>query len=491
MPQPQVGSLCLDETKGASDTTNNTELDKVAIPEGTVSPTSPAVESASQHLSSNKTPRFNPSIHKSMEEGSLKMSDEGDHVLQASSVEQPKETEVILETSSTQGNKDDSFVEQIKTRTPAKRVSRIEDSVEALDALEDEIEKMGEAIPATTSDLSSPTDVKKATRNASKSNDKKPTTSRSVTNAPSMTAKANPVSTRTKTSAAVISHTTKTADPRSNQIKTAITTKSPATVHKTAQPLATTQIKTQVKPSKRVSSIHKAPFLPTKSTKPTTKSTFELPGDAVARKLKEQREERQKREEEERKKNPQFKARPVRLSQAPEVRLTATTRARLSLAKNAPVDNAKPKAALRTGTASAAPPNKRQSTTTVTKRTAAPPARRASPPSANTSVKRGPSLSATKTPRQSSISHEPRPIPTAQDLAHQKTKGKEVFGRTRTMLSEKENDRKAKEEAAKKARAEAAERGRIASREWAEKQKVKKMAATKTKEEGEGHLPVA
>ena len=479
------------ETKRESDTCNNTEQEKFVLPDRTVSPVSPAAESASQDLSPKKTPRFDPNIHKPIKERSLNMNDDGDRALQVDDIERTGMAISGQEPATMKENKDDSFVEQIKTRTPAKRVSRIEDSVEALDALEDEIERMGEAIPATTSDLSSPMDIKKATRTIAKSKETKTIMSHRAPKAPSTSANAAPLSTGSRTSAASKQNATKATNPRSSALKTATTTKSPASARKPAQPLATIQNRTQVQPSKRVSSIYKAPFVPTKSTKPPTKSSFELPGDAVAWKLKEQREERQKHEEEERTKNRQFKAKPIRLSQAPEVRLTASTKARLSLAKNAPADDIKPKAALRTGTASAALPNKHQSSLNVLKRMTGPPTRRVSPPSANTPAKRGPSFGVPTTSRQPSISHEPRPMPTAEDIAHQKTKGKEVFGRTKAMLSEKEKEKKAKEEAAKKARAEAAERGRIASREWAEKQKAKNAAVTTMKEKGEAQLTVA
>jgi hypothetical protein len=65
----------------------------------------------------------------------------------------------------------------------------------------------------------------------------------------------------------------------------------------------------------------------------------------------------------------------------------------------------------------------------------------------------------------------------------QKIKGKEVFNRDRMEKENKDRERKDKEEAAKQARAQAAERGRIASREWAEKQRKKMMDAVKAKAE--------
>ncbi len=54
-------------------------------------------------------------------------------------------------------------------------------------------------------------------------------------------------------------------------------------------------------------------------------------------------------------------------------------------------------------------------------------------------------------------------------------KGKEVFSRGKLAEEELQKQKRDKEAAAKKARAEAAERGRLASREWAEKQRVRKL----------------
>jgi hypothetical protein len=69
------------------------------------------------------------------------------------------------------------------------------------------------------------------------------------------------------------------------------------------------------------------------------------------------------------------------------------------------------------------------------------------------------------------------------DAVMQKIKGKEVFNRDKMEKDAKDRERKEKEEAAKQARAQAAERGRIASREWAERQRSKMLAAVKAKAE--------
>ena len=377
---------------------------------------------------------------------------------------------------------EDSFVEQIKSRSPAKQVSRIEDSVEALDALEDEIEKVGEAIPATTSDLSSPTDARKQTKanpslalkttQAPKDKGKGCKTPIGRAAAPSKT---NPVSLKPTTRPSTVGSKRQVSQKPVSMSGSATNIQDPST----------TPAKRETRAAKRVSSLHNAPFVPTKSSKPPTTSTFELPGEAVARKLKEQRDERRKREEEEQtKKSRQLKAKPVQRNQAPEVKLTATARARLSMAQNNP--NGQAKSSLATGTprapADAAP--KRQSVSAPARNSSLQLAKRAVAAPANTSAKRGPSLGMRTLSRQRSSLSQPRPAPSAEELSQQKTRGKEVYGRNRQMLSEQETEKKTKEEAAKKARIEAAERGRAASREWAEKQKARKMAAQKAKSEG-------
>jgi hypothetical protein len=63
----------------------------------------------------------------------------------------------------------------------------------------------------------------------------------------------------------------------------------------------------------------------------------------------------------------------------------------------------------------------------------------------------------------------------------QKIKGREVFNRDKMEKEAKDRERREKEEAAKQARAQAAERGRIASREWAEKQRKKMQDAVRAK----------
>lgn len=452
-------------------------------------PPSAAVNALSQQLSTRAaTPYFNPDIHTiDAPEASDITDDKEDSFIATIGSRTPAKfpSAGVTDTSSIDFNQDDSFVEQIKTRSPNKRMSRIEDSVEALDALEEEIEKVRKLIPTSTGTLDSPVKTKEQTKTATKALDKK--TSGSLRVKTSNAAMTNPLSEQISTNVRP-SMSRPLVHPAAKRViapKPGLSQRKPEIKSRNPPLLGTALVSApSTLASKRVSSIHKAPFIPTKSTKPPTRASFELPGEALSRKLKEQREERQKREEEEKQsKQPVFKARPVRISRAPEVKLTTAAKLRLSMVKgvHAPAvvttkDTPNANSAPRAATVVSRDENKRLSSLTAAKCTAA------AKPSANTSarVTRGPSLDASTIGTRRPVA--PRAAPTAGDLAHQKMKGKEVFERTRVEIQERENAKKEKEDAAKKARIEAAERGRLASREWAEKHKAKKMEAEKTKE---------
>lgn len=350
-----------------------------------------------------------------------------------------------------ESNKDDSFVEQIKTRTPSKRISRIEDSVEALDVLEEEIDKVGGLIPVSLDGIESPVKAKKQAKSQPPSLGKRVGGSvrikksigvqkKAGTGRPSTTA--GPA---TSDPSAGATNTKARPSTRLAQLKADTPTHAPGSTRSVGQQVSQAALKP------RISSVHKAPFQPIKSTKPPTRANFELPGDAVARKLKEQREERLKREEEETPKPRAFKARPVRLSHAPEVKLTAATKARLSMAKGEPINRTRPsngfgnsKPVARHSQTATASPNKHLSTLSVAKRSTQPTVNGSTKPSANGSahLTHGPSPSASATIRAPSALGASRPAPTAEESAHQKLKGKEVFGRTRVEIMEREKAKK-------------------------------------------------
>jgi hypothetical protein len=250
-----------------------------------------------------------------------------------------------------------------------------------------------------------------------------------------------------------------------------------------------------------------------RSSKAPTKSSFQLPGEAVAAKLKAAREERMKREtaatasktnskataEE---KKPGFKARPVpsALKKAPSVRHTAASRAR----EPGTIGDAAPKATTSSSTTGLKRSNtvgsSRPRPSTVpaaTTKPSQPPQltvqKRARPssvhvPTSDTTVPRKPSvttrLSAPHAPKDdadaprkpSSSAARPSIAPAARNISAT-SKGKEVYARFSAARNAAESDKREKEDAARKARAAAAEKGRVASREWAQKQKVKNMIA--------------
>ena len=467
-------------------------------------PPSPAVRALEKVLYRPQTPRFDPKVHKSEDlTTSAGVKEEKDAFAEAiisrsevktlsyeNAFEELKHSQMENEALPSQ---EEPCIVQSKSNSPTKSITRIEDSVEALDAFEEEIEKVGELLPAMDDEHQLP--AKNMDLNKSRTGSKdvgKPTSADgrrpSTRSKPAATrnnvakairkdtspkqrqlsaARSAQPATRKPTTAASISRTSSVkpmASSRTSSVKPATTTKTSPTVSATG-PQPTTHA--------RVSSLQKPPFQPTKSSKPPTRSTFSLPGEAISRKLKEQREERLKKvsqtEADQDTQKKTFKARPVRLSHAPVVvKGTATSMARMSLAKGEPVDvkDGAPKiksTAARQSVASAAE-GKRLSSLSVAKH---------APTTAVTNPY--PSRSASLSSR-TSLTTRPAPA-TAGNGVRQTSRGKEVFGRTKAELEAREKEKKEKEEAAKRARAEAAERGRLASRAWAEKMKARKAGA--------------
>jgi hypothetical protein len=236
-----------------------------------------------------------------------------------------------------------------------------------------------------------------------------------------------------------------------------------------------------------------------KSSKPPTKSTFQLPGEAVAAKLKAAREERAKREataaSTKDEKKPAFKARPVpiTLKKTPSVRHTAASRARdpakagevaakpttstttsTGHKRSNTISTSKPRPSTVPSSSTNKPPA--PSTLTVQKR-ARPSSMFVSSTTASAATSAAAAAAAPRNPSISSSSGATSRPSTARITSGASSKGKEVYARFGAARDAAENEKREKEEAARKARAAAAEKGRAASREWAEKQRVKKMVA--------------
>lgn len=385
---------------------------------------------------------------------------------------------------------------QDATSPSARHISngKSEDSIEALDNLDEVVEKVSKEIPDI---LASP--QQKRTPKKVEENEKP------------KKVKAAPVVRMTKAAAARLSMAQGTSKDASNASSAARPRPSTmlgraSSVRQSVVPAGRTAASSGTAPAKKPSPRPKketiiphskprpvALSFPTpppaaRSSKAPTKSTFQLPGEAVAAKLKAAREERIKREEAvasakatakatSDEKKPAFKARPVpsALKKTPNVRHTAASRARESIMTGDAAPKPAP-SALATGL-------KRSNTVGASRPRPSTSSAAAAKPSAP------PQLNVQKRPRPSSMQitsgeiAAPRNHSSVTDTAPSarntstSSKGKEVYARFSAARNAAENEKREKEDAARKARAAAAERGRALSREWAEKQKVKKMAA--------------
>jgi hypothetical protein len=407
---------------------------------------------------------------------------------------------------------------------------RIEDSDEAHDALEDAIEEIGAAIsPQLRSSMIQPLEEDAST--------------------PKSGSKMSQATHQTKASTTASTNVTDIAKtPSAGRIQ-----RGPQTNALAAKGAGHAQPKACATPTRnaagrrsmsgsqataRPGSLRKAPFVPMRSSKPTTTSTFTLPGEVVAAKLKAQREEREQR----RKSGvaaatvrgtsfagPNNRARPGALDSA-KSKSTASKRAptlaKTSVQARNMLAAAKPRTAhntissqrrsIRTSSADTTSTQINGSTRANIKAPIArppitlteifnPPGPEAQAGEARTSM----SLSKPpifKTPSQRStvgrnttgriVSTKPsslriqRPSASAakhsaapphqqmQPQAKAATLGAASGARARMLVREQAAaERKAREEAARRARIEAAEKGRLASREWAARQRTKKAAA--------------
>lgn len=193
----------------------------------------------------------------------------------------------------------------------------------------------------------------------------------------------------------------------------------------------------------------KAPVKPApkavKSSKPLTRSNFELPGDAVARKLKEQRESRRKQQEDDAPPEKRgFKARPVLLSRAPVVKGTATSKARMSLAKgeSGGIKDSHDRAPM-TRPVTKRPGSLAPTEASITSALSV--LKRASQPAANHSprITRGPPLAAAS-PSRLSMPASAQRITSDGKSSHQTPRGREVYERSKAANEELERVRKEK-----------------------------------------------
>lgn len=199
---------------------------------------------------------------------------------------------------------------------------------------------------------------------------------------------------------------------------------------------------------------------PTKSraSKPLPRPTFELPGEAISRRKREEHESRLRVQEEEDRKRREFKARPVRHTIGPSTlpRETIASLARQGKLPQQEEVGKQPKRASIAGLKSLL------GKSTVGESTL--PRGRNSMIVPTDSTSRATSTSTGSTSGQ-------RSTVSAEDAEKQRIRGRAIFTRDNSYTQQRERERTEREIAAKKARDEAAERSRIASREWAEKRR--------------------
>ncbi|KAL4727308.1 hypothetical protein ACLX1H_006215 [Fusarium chlamydosporum] len=202
-----------------------------------------------------------------------------------------------------------------------------------------------------------------------------------------------------------------------------------------------------------------------KSSKPLTKPTFELPGEAISRRKREEREARLKAQEEEEQRKREFKARPIRNSFTP-ASIPRETIASLARQGKLPQED-----------------NTKQPSTVKTKRMSTLGLRPAPGSESQVAQSRGRLSTATShedlsrgTSASTGGGGAKRAL-TAEEAHQLKIRGKEIFLRDNNgYMRDKERERREREEATRVAREQAAERSRIASREWAEKKRLREQA---------------
>jgi hypothetical protein len=483
------------------------------------------------------TLKFHPAVHK--EEASFSQPDQGQK--EDSFVENIATRSPAKVTPQIEEQREDSFVEAIIARSPTKTVPRIEDSVAEMDALDDAIEKVAEILPVLEErDLESPPITRDVVKpNPVPSTKRKTALTTTLATKPSskaakvcpspIKAALGPIRSSTSRPSTVRVKPAARASILPSQPRAVSADTASSSLHRPGMVFPASAAKAQPNTTQKIRktstttslSTSKPGFVPAKSTKATTTSSFTLPGEAIAGKLKAQREERQKREEEAAAKEagkkvvarsttapkerarlstmaaPAIKPRETKTSQARQSLMVANSEKRTTSGTSNKENVAPAKTSGQQTTKSPAPKKKElaaKKTSGANLQTDVKKAGTVDTGSvrANSAIRRtGTTISAGAT-RKNSVALSPssgsdvgakKSTTSKADLMSQR--GKEVFGRNKVQKAEMDRARQEKEEAAKKARAEAAERGRVASREWAEKQKKRSAAAAEAAKKGQ------
>ncbi|KAI1083885.1 hypothetical protein F5B20DRAFT_525858 [Whalleya microplaca] len=405
---------------------------------------------------------------------------------------------------------EDSFLEVITARSPAISVARIEDSVDALDELEEQLEAFDEA--AHFRRLMSPPAAEPAGKAPARSLSVRSSGARrAVTPQPkrSTPPKSGSASVRGQTTSEPRRPTVrksasmvfldvpkfKTEDkPVAQPAPKRSTVRSVASLQPPKQPARSTRQPTvpsfklpgdavaQQLKEKREARLAAQAAAAESATRPTaaslrransarapTRPTFELPGEAISRRKREEREARLKAQEEEERKRREFKARPIRSGAASSTlpRDTVASRARQNKALFAENSGQK-----------VSPSQNRPVPRTLTTNSRSPLSKTNNQwPSRGRELEPEPwgtQTSHTTSSTARSISSK-RSNMSTDEVQQQRVRGSEIYHRDNSWVNDREREKREREALAKLAREEAAERSRQQSREWAAKQARKRM----------------
>lgn len=218
----------------------------------------------------------------------------------------------------------------------------------------------------------------------------------------------------------------------------------------------------------------------TRFVKPPTIPTFELPGEAISRRKREEHEAKLRQQEEEERKRREFKARPIRLSITPSTvpRETISSRARTNrvsiIGESSIIGGG-------LSVPGSGPPSNRRlsviSSDSLGRASGQGQVSRGRGPALGSSPTAAGQISRATSTSTGSISGKRSTI-SVEDVQHQKLRGREILQRDSILSSDRDREKREREAIAKQARQEASERSRALSREWAGKQKLKAKKTT-------------
>lgn len=231
------------------------------------------------------------------------------------------------------------------------------DAIEAMDALQDELDEVIKGLPNLDDSPDSPVKTTHPPAETARKGTKAAASKTTTASKKPISAAAKTTLNRTPSVRTTTAKLTKTTQPsalsRSNSVKPATKPATNPTTASAARPPPAKPRPSSViiskedapkapdgKPADYLASRRRpismqfpTPPAPPKNVKAATKPTFTLPGEAIAARLKAAREERLRREEEEEKKRRAFRARPVpgSVKVGAAVKQTVASRARVSL----------------------------------------------------------------------------------------------------------------------------------------------------------------